>query len=234
MVRETKTGNSSPSDKPNEQSKATPGAEVSESLRQAMDEGLKAAESGLSSRERQILRQLKDESDPTLERPSLRFDLKEEREAWKEAGLGKKLRVERLGDDADFDALVERLEQLKLLGDKFLYTAANPIDLPMLREHGTYRLGGDGRPELAVFCCEYIKAGIDHFITQADEKGDPATRYTIWDYLDDNCGPQGSVLIVWHRDKLVGQGSAEFYFANSDKPQEAIAKVFVFTDIKSS
>jgi hypothetical protein len=161
------------------------------------------------------------------------FDLQAELSAWKENGLRRKIRIETLGDWAEIGAVIERLEKLKLLGDQFLYTAANPVDLPMLREHGTYRLGTDGRPELAVYCCEFTQHEGARHITQVGDGGEPATRYSLWTYIGQNSGPQGSAVIVWHRDNLIDQGSAQFHFANPDKPHAAIRKVLVFTDITS-
>lgn len=161
------------------------------------------------------------------------FNLQAEVSAWRANGLKGKIGIETLGGWAESDALIERLEKLKLLGEQFLYTAANPVDLSMLREHGTYRLGTDGRPELAVFCCEFTQHEGTKHITQVGESGEPTIRFSLWDYIDQNSGPQGSAVIVWHRDKLIDQGSAEFHFVNPDKPHAAIRKVLVFTDLNS-
>jgi len=105
-----------------------------------------------------------------------------------------------LGNWKCAEAVAERLTSLKLLSDKFLYSAAPGKAITSIRKHGTYRIDHGKNPKPHVYCCELTSKNNE--ITQVNNAGPIETRHSLWNYMNQNVDEKGVAIIVWVRDAL--------------------------------
>lgn len=150
---------------------------------------------------------------------------------------GPTLKPLELGNWQTEDALIDKLQELKLLSKEYLYSAAPASLLPTVLQHGTYMLNPDSRqPEPHIYCCECVENKCRFFLPQVGAIGELDRRISIWPHVNHHSG-NGVLLIVWDRSKLEqsrdpeAMSPAAFKFKDPSHRLGAIKCILNFTDL---
>lgn len=142
-----------------------------------------------------------------------------------------------LGNWQTEDALIEKLQELKLLNKEYLYSAAPASLLSAVLEHGTYMLNPKSRqPKSHIYCCECVETKGRFFLPQVGAIGELDRRISIWPHVNHHSG-NGVLLIVWDRNKLEqsrdpeAMSPAAFKFRDPSNRLGAIKCILNFTDL---
>jgi len=142
-----------------------------------------------------------------------------------------------LGNWQTEDALIEKLQELKLLSKEHLYSAAPASLLSAVLEHGTYMLNPKSRqPESHIYCCECVETKGRFFLPQVGAIGDLERRISIWTHVNHHSG-NGALLIIWNKSELKQSSDPEamspaaFKFKDPSNRLGAIKCILNFTDL---
>lgn len=120
------------------------------------------------------------------------------------------------------EGLMDLLEERGLLGEKFLYTAISPDDIPKVQHFGTY-VFEEGRAQNEVYCTQLTEHEGEKTLAQPGSEG----IHDIWDYVNQNASMTEVGIVVFHRDalRMNDAGGALFHFRDAEKATDAIAEI---------
>lgn len=117
-------------------------------------------------------------------------------------------------------AIEEKLGQLGLLGEQFLYCC-----IPIESRNAVHTNGHYLRNEFGpmIFGCHFVEVDGERKIAQHDSE----REYDLWDYVNQNGTQTTAIIAIYDRTMMKHGCRAEFEFSDSSHPERALKAIVV-------